>query len=170
MKWIKKVAVTPLDAIAKVVDSVAEQTNDRTNAPSIHAVREALAANSLSIYPVGSIYMCVNDINPSEFFGGTWVQIKDRFLLAAGDTYNNGETGGEATHTLTVDEMPIHSHDVGEILDGDVAVKKYEANVDPEYYEIPTTNAIISTDGAGGDQPHNNMPPYLTVNVWKRTA
>lgn len=170
MKWIKKVAVTPLDAIAKVVDSVQEQTNDRTNAPSIHAVREAIIENSLSIYPIGSIYMSTAAVDPSQIFGGTWQRIKDCFLLAAGDTYNNGETGGEATHTLTVSEMPLHAHDVGEILDGDVAVKKYEANVDPEFYSMPTTNAIVSTDGTGGDQPHNNMPPYLVVNTWVRIA
>lgn len=169
MKWLKKVADTPLTSIARVIDSLQNQTNDRTNAPSIRAVNEAINKNWLTIYPIGSIYMCVNDINPSEIFGGTWVQIKDRFLLAAGDIYNNGATGGEATHTLTISEMPLHTHDIGEIMNDYVAVKKYQPG-DPEFYEMPTGNIILNTDSAGGDQPHNNMPPYLAVNVWKRTA
>ena len=63
-----------------------------------------------NVYPVGSIYMSVNNTNPSTLFGGTWQQIQDRFLLAAGATYAAGATGGEATHTLTTDEMPAHSH------------------------------------------------------------
>ena len=64
----------------------------------------------LDAYPVGSIYMSVNSTSPASLFGGTWEQLKDRFLLGAGDTYTNGSTGGESTHTLTVDEMPSHTH------------------------------------------------------------
>lgn len=66
-----------------------------------------------AVYPVGSIYMSVNSTSPSSLFGGTWVQLKDRFLLGAGDTYSNGATGGAATHTLTAAEMPGHTHTVG---------------------------------------------------------
>ena len=58
------------------------------------------------VYPVGSIYMSVNDTDPSLLFPGTWERIKDRFLLASGDTYSAGSTGGEATHVLTVSELP----------------------------------------------------------------
>lgn len=125
MKWLKKVAATPLTSIARVVDSLSNTTNDRTNAPSIHAVREAVNNNWLSIYPIGSIYMSVNNVNPSEIFGGTWQQIKDKFLLACGDTYNNGATGGSATHTpsgtveghkLTYEEAALsHVHNVNGI-------------------------------------------------------
>lgn len=64
-----------------------------------------------AVYPVGSIYMSMTDTNPNVLFGfGTWEQVKDRFLLSAGDTYKAGNTGGEATHSLTVDEMPSHKH------------------------------------------------------------
>lgn len=69
------------------------------------------------VYPVGSIYMSVNSTSPASLFGGTWERIKDRFLLAAGDTYSAGSTGGEAQHTLTVDEMPSHYH-IGLDIDG----------------------------------------------------
>lgn len=121
MKWIKKVATTPLEAIAKVVDTLQSQTNDRTNAPSIHAVNEALSAKWADIYPIGSIYMSVTDVDPSTIFGGTWEQIKDKFLLASGDTYAQGTTGGQANisytpsgttgdHKIALDEMPAHDH------------------------------------------------------------
>lgn len=63
-----------------------------------------------TIYPIGSIYMSVNEVNPTNFLGGTWEQIKDKFLLSAGDSYSAGSTGGEATHTLTIDEIPSHTH------------------------------------------------------------
>ena len=73
---------------------------------------ENLKANNLVdlIYPVGSIYMSVNNVSPAVFIGGIWTQIKDTFLLTAGDKYSAGSTGGEATHTLIKDEMPSHSH------------------------------------------------------------
>ena len=62
------------------------------------------------VYPVGSIYWSSNNTNPASLFGGTWTQIKDKFILAAGDSYTNGATGGAATVTLTVSNMPSHSH------------------------------------------------------------
>ena len=118
------------------------------------------------IYPVGSIYMSVNDVNPSILFGGTWEKIKDKFLLASGDTYNVGTTGGESEHTLTIDEMPSHTHSVN--LKWDTAGG---ASASTSYSDTsPLRVGDYQTGLNGGGQPHNNMPPYLTVNVWKRTA
>lgn len=65
------------------------------------------------IYPIGSIYISVNNSSPSLLFGGTWVQIEDTFLLGAGTTYTGGDTGGSATVTLTAAELPSHNHSVG---------------------------------------------------------
>ena len=163
-KWIKKVGSgTPLTVVARVIDSIAEITNDRINAPSIHAVREAINNNWLSVYPVGSIYMSVNEVDPSLVFGGTWQQIKDRFLLACGDTYSNGATGGEATHILTTDEIPSHRHDITySVYDVGETGGQIETYAGSGYTR--TTNAT------GGGAAHNNMPPYLAVNVWVRTA
>jgi len=115
------------------------------------------------IYPVGSIYMSVNSTSPATLFGGTWERIKDMFLLAAGDTYEAGGTGGEAEHTLTVNEMPAHSH----------TYKHFQSNGSETEYSTSWTSqksAAKSTSQAGGGQAHNNMPPYLTVYIWKRTA
>ena len=117
------------------------------------------------VYPIGSIYMSVNSTSPSTLFGGTWEKIKDTFLLASGDIYSNGATGGEATHTLTIDEMPSHTHKTN--------MRHYQGSASTTYYSSSWTNqkaVEIGIDNTGGDQPHNNMPPYLTVNVWKRTA
>ncbi|EKK0949069.1 pilus assembly protein [Enterococcus faecalis] len=63
------------------------------------------------IYPIGSIYLSVNSTSPATLFGGSWTQLKDRFLLGAGSTYSSGATGGAATHKLSVAEMPSHAHD-----------------------------------------------------------
>ena len=62
------------------------------------------------IYPVNSVYMSFDDTDPSTIFGGTWERVQGKFLLGASDSYNLGTTGGEATHTLSVNEMPTHNH------------------------------------------------------------
>lgn len=104
--------------------------------------------------------MSVNSTSPSTLFGGTWQRIQDRFLIAAGSTYKAGGTGGEATHTLTVNEMPSHSHTVG-----------YEgSNSGGGKNHSVVSGSEIRTSSTGGGQSHNNMPPYLSVYVWKRTA
>lgn len=121
------------------------------------------------VYPVGSIYMSVNSTNPKTLFGGTWVQIKDRFLLAAGTTYKAGATGGESTHTLTESEMPSHNHAV--YTPNDAAADHSAPGNYPDGTSDSTYYAVGSyTSSAGGGGAHNNMPPYLSVYVWKRTA
>ena len=123
------------------------------------------------VYPVGAIYMSAAATDPGTLFGfGTWEQIKDVFLLAAGDTYAGGSTGGEASHVLAEDEMPAHRHKIaypnasGEY--GDAAIG-YPANSDTK----KTWGAeMCKTESVGGGEAHNNMPPYLAVYAWKRTA
>ncbi len=121
------------------------------------------------VYPVGSIYMSVNETNPSTLFGGTWVQLKDRFLLGAGSTYVNGKTGGEATHKLTVDEMPKHRHTVNTIYPF-VAGADYTGVPNSNAKSYHSTNTKDVVNFTGGDGAHNNMPPYLVVYMWKRTS
>lgn len=128
------------------------------------------------VYPVGAIYMSTVATNPKTLFGfGTWEQIKDTFLLAAGSTYSAGSTGGEATHSLSQAEMPAHYHTI------------FYGNNSGEYYTAAIGfPAIMTSNGAnvtkswgaemcrtadkGDGEAHNNMPPYLAVYVWKRTA
>ena len=116
----------------------------------------------LITHPVGSIYMSVDSTNPASLFGGTWEQIKDRFLLASGNTYQAGTIGGEASHTLSNEELPdmvtVRSNTGG--YGNQNWAGRFEG----------WGNYQNNTRGATVNQPHNNMPPYLTVYVWKRTA
>ena len=129
--------------------------------------------NPLNFYPIGSIYMSVNKANPTEIFGGEWEQIKDRFLLAAGDAYAAGGTGGEEEHTLTIDEMPSHNHKAAS--SGLPSQPSFVQKVEDGNFNIdmqPTAgNSMIvgATAATGGGNAHNNMPPYLAVYMWKRT-
>ena len=125
-----------------------------------------------NVYPVGSIYMNVNSTNPGTLFGGTWEQIQGRFLLGMSSSYPAGSQGGEATHTLTERELPS------------IAPKLCVGTNSNEWLGYINTNASKSNNLAtigyrdgdaltvpfGGSQAHNNMPPYLSVYIWKRTA
>lgn len=122
-----------------------------------------------AVYPVGSIYMSVNSTSPATLFGGTWQAIKGKFLLGANSsTYKAGRTGGEAAHTLTESEMPNHKHSIWFPNDGG------EQSAEIGYPEAGSKNTYYAeaskTSGTGGGAAHNNMPPYLAVYIWKRTA
>ena len=144
-------------------------------------VNMSLAQAKLNAHPIGSIYISENNTSPAELFGGTWERIKDAFIWATGDTESitytkNGETiteylsagciGGEATHTLTVNEMPKHTHavynenSVGEPISWAVQFKAASNGI----------ASALQSSSNGGDKPHNNMPPYLAAYMWKRIA
>lgn len=171
------------------------------------------------IYPVGSIYMSVNNVSPGTFLPGTsWTQITDTFLLAAGSTYaaddgtHTTAIGGSATtslsesnlpshthtytappsatgsHTLTVSEIPAHYHAM-RYSTGSTSGAGY-AWTGSKYSWTSATESSAGMKGAGGGGGHShtisgtssttgakgsgtafsNMPPYLTVYMWKRTA
>lgn len=139
------------------------------------------------IYPVGSIYMSVNATNPKDLFGGTWEQIKGKFLLGMSSSYPAGSTGGEAQHTLTTSEIPLHNHNIGQdgntslVLPTDVAVSdsshsQYVTTLEggaSGWYKssVAWGGAIVTRNQTSPyGQAHNNMPPYLAVYIWKRTA
>lgn len=117
---------------------------------------------AIKAYPVGSIYIAYNHTNPSTLFGGTWERIQNSFLWAVDANGAIGQTGGEKTHTLTVAELPAHNHG-GTYTNAGTA----------------RTHAWLTSNGssmgydtvsAGGGAAHNNMPPYIQVSVWRRTA
>lgn len=148
------------------------------------------------IYPIGSIYISVNNVNPSTLFGGTWTQLKDKFLIGTGDTYSNGTTGGASSikytpagtnkngavqsHILTIDEIPSHNHTL--------RAKENPSGLGDGYvacaYGYDYKNSSIAINNAGGGKGHthgftqptftgtqatlNTMPPYLAVYMWKR--
>lgn len=122
------------------------------------------------IYPVGSIYISTNDINPSTLFTGTWEKIENRFLLASGSSYQLGSTGGEATHKLTINELPSHTHNAsaGQFISTSPNVTPGTVmSFDSGQYKRYSMNSTSST---GGSKAHNNMPPYLVVSIYKRIS
>ena len=126
------------------------------------------------VYPVGSIYLSVSGTDPQTLFGGTWARLEDVFLLAAGAKHAAGSTGGEESHILTEAEIAPHNHAMayGPESSGDSTGFSYGIA------SGSATNSAggrgyasnLGTFSAGGGQPHNNMPPYLAVYTWKRTA
>ena len=202
-----------LAGISYPVTSVNGQTGDVTlAAKDVDALAwNATAANAeafdgktwtdmlKTIYPVGAIYLCAEPTSPAARFGGTWEQIEDRFLLGAGSTYANGETGGAATVTLTTSQIPAHNHTAGTLTgslnirgkddagmygststaSGVFTAKKWSTSAYVIGRESGTQSNVaygfafsakptINSTGGGGS--HDNMPPYLTVYMWKRVS
>ena len=127
-------------------------------------------------FPVGSIYMSLSSTNPSTYFGGTWVQVKDRFLLGAGDTYKAGNTGGSSTAnlyhkhttgncTLTTSQIPAHSH-WEKFISSDGNANSYVRKAGTGsnqgvYYAnqtawVASTGQPVYTNDTGGSQAHNH--------------
>lgn len=133
-------------------------------------------------YPVGSIYISAASTSPADMFGGTWKKLEGRFLLGASSAYPVGSTGGEATHTLTLSEMPKHSHAPhdwsmvvnrgGYGMTADIGAQTVRGASTAIVPNIKATknDDNNATHATGGGQPHNNMPPYVSVNMWQRTA
>lgn len=131
----------------------------------------------LQAYPVGSIYMSISSsFNPNNSFGGTWSKIAEgHCLIQAGERYVLASTGGESTHKLTVDEMPKHAHPV--VRNDGTKLSAWATNAgggDVWYMPVDGNNTGGHLEYMayfeGGSNAHNNMPPYLAVNIWKRTA
>lgn len=154
------------------------------------------------IYPVGSIYMSVNAANPGTLFGGTWEQLKDRFLVAAGGSYTAEATGGAATVTLKTANLPAHNHtgrtnddglhDHGGPYNSSFYVTRGDKTADISGVQEGgafgesgnnggmarqgltayggTHSHAFTTSTVGSGAAFSNLPPYLAVYMWKRTA
>lgn len=179
-------------APVKKVNNVEPDSNGNVTIPTTDEnTIKSVVLNTF--FPVGSIYMdATGNIDPNTQFGGTWVKIKNAFLYGSG-TKGIGTTGGEENHTLTTNEMPSHDHRMGSVrATGSFGANKnysgsYETGafsrgqdlVGRDGYEDGTAakynfsfynGSSGSVSANGGGQAHNNMPPYLVVNIWKRTA
>lgn len=123
----------------------------------------------LLMHRVGDIIFSTSDENPSTIYGGTWVAWGKGRVPVGVDTsdsdFNTVEkTGGEKEHTLTVDEMPSHKHDFGQQF-----ATTSSLSGEYGYYMIAGTQTDVIKN-TGGNQPHNNLQPYITCYMWKRTA
>jgi hypothetical protein len=175
------------EAIAGVVDNKA-----MTPLKTKEAIEAQVPIKEIvnSIYPVGQIVEYASNINPNDLYSWqTWEQIKDVFTLSAGDKYTIGDTGGAATVTLTIDQIPAHWHTAtasndGEHIHSGVAKRNVNWQAGSDWTsdsgnlvasEGNTNNAgghshKIEIQNTGGDAAHNNMPPYLVTIKWKRTS
>lgn len=114
--------------------------------PDVLQLGDSAWLTAQGAYPVGAIYLSVNDVDPSSLFGGTWERIGGRFLLGADSTYAAGSTGGEAAHQLTTSEMPSHNH------------------------TLDNYNTTGGTTSSMTVQANDNMPPYMAVYMWQRVS
>lgn len=157
-----------------------------------------VSACLLKIYPVGSIYMSIKDVDPSTFLGGTWERwgqgrVPVGVDVDASDPPDTdfataGKEGGEKQHTLTTSETPTHTHDISVKPDrSGYGGSIYITTEQGSYVKyLPTANStnnrigleagfgspdsVVLMSNAGGGKPHNNLQPYITCYMWKRTA
>ena len=171
-------------------------TSDSSN---VQAKLDAIGNVVDLVYPVGSIYMSTSSTSPATLFSGTtWTQLKDRFLLAAGDSYSAGGTGGAASVVLDTTQLPAHTHGsyamsgdirlrglsngsaLGDLNAGSGGMTSSETGASIGCVNVGTgsnqNSTVIHITGThehasvGNGQAHNNMPPYLAVYMWERTA
>lgn len=146
---------------------VSDLENDSGYATQTY-VDEALSSSSVSLldaYPVGSVYISYVSTSPASLFGGTWTAITGVFPY-----FNAGTaTGGSNTHTLTVAQIPAHTHD---ILYYQTSGGSKVGSIGSESMKASSTFPSItgSTESAGSGGSHNNMPAYQTFYAWRRTA
>ena len=181
--------VNTLSSTVSSVQTTANNAQSTANSALNVANNKVSASDLLDlVYPVGSIYLSVGSTSPSTLFGGTWEQVKDTFLLGSGDSYTLGNTGGEATHKLTNNELPtitgsfstsdnvlVNELPAPTIYDATGAFTKdsrVQTQVNATGAHVATGQGVYNKINMsfGNDQAHNNMPPYLVVSVWKRVA
>ena len=127
------------------------------------------------VYPIGSYYWSSNNKSPSEIFGGSWTKINGRFLFASDSNHYVGETGGEERVALKINEIPSHSHYYDRFRydnthSGDYIPGNSEGGWVPFAKSNYAYYKSYSTTDTGYGNSHNNMPPFLTANCWKRTG
>jgi hypothetical protein len=140
-------------------------------AASASQARAIAMADVIACYPVGSVLITTTNTNPGTIIGGTWTAMEGRFLLAQSESHPAGTTGGSEKVTLTVNQIPEHVHNLSNLLKDSGGTD----NIGWTGYAFKNSSVhpleeIINTKPAGGGQAHNNMPPYVAVYVWERTA
>ena len=171
-------------------ESVAAFADDIIEIKStITAMQATINGQFNKFFPIGSLYVTGDDTfnpNTAEGWQGTWAKIKGRFILGSSDDYEVNSVGGEATHTLTVDEMPAHNHTMNQSKEsetgyiprgGDAASIGIHTDSDnamniggtfTDRSGNSTTSAVINSTGGG--EAFDIMPPYEVKHIWERTA
>lgn len=127
------------------------------------------------IYPIDSLFISTTSTNPSAYLGGMWERWgQGRVPISVSDTDSDfntaNKTGGEKTHTLLTDEMPSHLHAKGTLATSDAGSHEHSVSGTAASAGNHSHTISGSTASAGGGNAHNNMPPYITCYMWRRTA
>ena len=167
--------------------SVAEYAESAESSASAAAASASQAqaiamADVIACYPVGSVLITTTNTNPGTIIGGTWTAIEGKFLLAQSNSHPAGETGGSENVTLTAANLPAHRHLIMNNNPADSTptssntLARYDRSFgarEGEYYNLNTNSGEAvwgRTSATGSGTAHNNMPPYVAVYVWERTA
>lgn len=184
---IEGIAALAADVASAVSSAELSASSAAQAAQAAIAAREEAEAIAMGdirniIFPVGSIVQYASaSIDPNTLIGGTWERIQGRFLFAADESHEIGTTGGSETVALTTEQMPRHKHFVINMSQGTLApdyqhtVGRYNNSNATENYRYQINGNTNEANGGkssftGSGAAHDNMPPYLTVYMWKRTA
>lgn len=176
--YIQKSSITGLVKNDGSIDSNDYVTSQELPSKTSDLINDSSFTTLQAVYPVGSIYMSVNTVSPSVLFGfGVWEKIEDKFLLGCGTNYANGSTGGSADSVVV-----SHSHKPNAAGEYIVTSEENTANNTKVAYSASGNRWVdgqpsqshfhhrTNTNTVGEDGTNKNMPPYLAVNIWKRTA
>lgn len=164
-----------VENISLLSDTPAMPTNqlkkefDKGNKVIKEAFNKLIDNLNKNLYPIGFRMFINSDADYSNYLGFTWQKVaKGRVLVGKSEEDKEfdtlGKTGGKKTHTLSVDEIPSHTHGISLVGIGNGS---YGYNVT----SLPIgCSQSEKTDSIGRDAPHNNLQPYEVVNIWERIA
>ena len=136
-----------------------------------------LSNEPLATYPVGTIIETTSEVSPAQLYGGTWEEFGKGKVLVGRDTSDSDfntilKTGGEKQHTLSLNEIPSHDHQLAKGSIDNSSSMSFAKN--DGYLNSTVTTAgkywWTKTTYMGGSQAHNNLQPYIVVYRWRRIA
>ena len=177
---VKEVVSTAQQAAVSAITSQKNQPNGIAGLDSSGKLQQiptvediGIGAIFLASHPVGSLYETDVPTNPGTLYGGTWAAWGGGSVTVGVNTADTdfrtvGKTGGEKTHTLTIDEMPSHTHEL--FMRNGSVVNDYYGDPQGGTGADATYRVSAYLANTGGGQAHNNLQPYITTYRWKRTA
>ena len=180
-QWKMSDTISMLDfnqAFSNIDSKAVPNTRTINGHPLTEDIVLDVESNFLAAYPIGALFWTTVSTNPGTLYGGTWAawgggRTPVGVNTADSDFNTVEKTGGEKTHTLSVAELPAHSHDLTMRR-----TANYNEVFTADYYGDPVGGTGFQMDitgkayvaNTGEWHPHNNVQPYITCYIWKRTA